>query len=137
MKRGNLVATKQDLYDAIDILSVKYFNGVDKNARIYAARHYWLKDKRRNVLAYPSFILIAAAESLVRGSPRIKAGSKYIQNAFYQECNNMVMDKVEELLQLPDSPFTEDALGIWAEIAKNAGLLLTVDKINERLAEYE
>ena len=133
------MATKQDLYDAIDILSAVYFNGKEeKQFYINKARYYWLKDKRRNPLAYPRYILINAAEAIVSGSTVSGAhvGIKHARFIFYHECNSMVMSEANKLIKFPCSSDAKDALIRWSWIAKNAGLLLTLDKINERLAEY-
>ena len=131
------MAIKQDLYDALDILATVYFNGKEKSFSVSKARHDWMKDKRRNPLAYPRFILIEAAEAIVKGTTvsGVRVGGEYVRHVFYLECNSRVMRLIDELLEHPGSNYLR--IQHWREIAKNAGLLLTVDKINERLAEYE
>ena len=132
------MAAKQDLYDALDILATVYFNGKEKSFSVSKARHDWLEDKRRNPLAYPRSILINAAEAIVTGSTVSGAhvGIKHARFIFYHECNSMVMSEANKLIKFPCSSDAKDALIRWSWIAKNAGLLLTLDKINERLAEY-
>ena len=132
------MATKQDLYDAIDILSAVYFNGRNKHTLVKQTRCYWLKDKKRKFLTYPRAILIKAAKAIINGTTisGVKPNKKFVRVDFYRECNAIIMSKAHKLIKFPCSSEAKDTLIRWAGIAKNAGLLLTVDKINERLAEY-
>jgi len=132
------VATKQDLYDAIDILAAVYFNGKHKHNLVKQTKRYWLADKKRKFLTYPRAILIKAAEAIINGSTisRVQPNKKFVRVDYYRECNAIIMSKAHKLIKFPCSSEAKDALIRWSGIAKNARLLLTVDKINERLAEY-
>jgi len=132
------VATKQDLYDAIDILAAVYFNGKHKHTLVKQTRYYWLKDKKRKFLTYPRAILIKAAKAIINGTTisGVQPNKKFVRVDYYRECNAIIMSESNKLIKFPCSSEAKDALIRWARIAKNAGLLLTVDKINERLAEY-
>ena len=132
------MATKQDLYDAIDILSAVYFNGKNKHNLVKQTRYYWLKDKKRKFLTYPSAILIKAAKAIINGSTisGVQPNKKFVRVDYYRECNAIIMSEANKLIKFPYSSEAKEGLLRWAGIAKIAGLLLTVDKINERLAEY-
>ena len=133
------MATKQDLYDAIDILSAVYFNGKHKHNLVQQTKRFWLADKKRKFLTYPRPILIKAAEAIINGSTisGVQPNKKFVRVDYYRECNAIIMSEAHKLIKFPCSSEAKEGLIRWAGIAKNAGLLLTVDKINERLAEYE
>lgn len=126
-------SSKEDLFEAIEILSKVYFNGMEKwrSSRIASARFHWLKDERRNFLLFPKFILIQSANAMIDGTTVTGAGpgSRYIKSSFYRECNSQVMNVIDDLIE--QNAVYE--LIYWRKIAKDLGLLLTLDKIEEAL----
>ena len=128
------MATKEELYAVIDNLYNAGFFKSDGN--IPQTKWLWRTDKKRKFLYFPATILAAASEKLIDNKDTLRKNGRTYSGKeprilFHSECLIMVIKIIDDLIE------NNEYIGLiqWREVAKNVGLILTVDRIDEKLLE--
>jgi hypothetical protein len=128
-KKNTLYVALQMMYDA-GLFRVNNFNA------ILQTRMKWLQDDKRNFLLYPDDVLLEAARVVTTAINK----KQFPRFAFYKECNRQMMIAADKLInESKGKPWERAAKYLELEkvqkICDDVGLVLTVNRIQERLDE--